>query len=104
MSSIIIFFLFAFVFECYFAYIQINQTIFRSPDQQFQFIRCPLEWINSWDIRWYDGDKQRYDDNRGRFYRIDLQEEGKQRELICWGIHTEDQVKFLIRIYGNFIR
>ena len=105
MSSIIIIshlFLFAFFLECNLAFLRINQTIFRQPQNNFEFIRCPIEFSSSWDIQWYDVKRQRYDHNRGRFYRIDTREEN-QRELICWSISTEDQVKFFIQIYGKFI-
>lgn len=106
MSSIIIIshlFLFAFFLECNLAFLRINQTIFRQLQTNFEFIRCPLEFSSSWDIQWYDVNRQRYDQNRGRFYRIDTREEN-QRELICWSLSIDDHVKFFIQIYGKFIR
>ncbi len=80
----------------------INQPVFLNPKTNSAFIQCPLDFISSLDIQWYDITNQRYDLNRGRYYRI----QGLQifhQELICFSISTNRTIKFIIRIYSKFI-
>ncbi|CAF1595292.1 unnamed protein product [Adineta ricciae] len=66
-------------------------------------VRCPLNSSRGADIQWYDALQQRYEQHRGRYYRI----HGLQpfhRELICSSIvpvTNNDNYKFILRIYDR---
>jgi hypothetical protein len=81
----------------------INQSVFLNPQTNSAFIQCPLNiTARNLDIQWYDVTNQRYDDNRGRYYRI----HGLQpfeRELSCSSISKNEEFKFIIRIYSKSI-
>ena len=79
---------------------EINQIVFLNPQTNSAFVRCPIDFTNGLDIQWYDGIKQQYDLERGRYYRIN----GLQpvdRELICSSIRKPEEYKFKIRTYGK---
>ena len=82
---------------------EINQAIFLNPTTNAAVVRCPLNSSRGADIQWYDALQQRYEQHRGRYYRI----HGLQpfhRELICSSIvpvTNNDNYKFILRIYGK---
>jgi hypothetical protein len=91
-----LFLLFSFI-KLSFNFHEINQAVFLNPQTNSAIIQCPLD---SLDIQWYDVINQKYQLNRGRYYRIN----GLQpfdRELICESILLNEKFKIKIRTYGK---
>ncbi len=84
---------------------EINQAVFLDPKTNTAVIQCPLDFIHSLDIQWYDVNNQQYELDRGRYYRIN----GLQpfdRELICSSVSqighgNNEKYRIKIRIYGK---
>jgi hypothetical protein len=83
-----------------FHFSEIHQPIFLHPQTNSAFIQCPLNLTASLDIQWYDVTNQRYDVNRGRYYRIHGLQPFDQ-ELICSSISKNEKFKFIIRTYSK---
>lgn len=85
---------------------EVNEAAFLHPTTNSTTIRCPLSAVRGSDIQWYDVGRQRYERDRGRYYRI----HGLQpfhREVICSSAlakpsgENADQYKFIVRTYGE---
>ena len=80
---------------------QIHQAVFLNPQTNSTFIRCPLDFIPNLDIQWYDDYNQKYDINRGRYYRINSLKPF-EREFLCFSVHsTNNKYSIKIRVYGR---
>jgi len=100
MNRIYYFFIIFLLIKLSFHLPEINQVVFLNPQTNSAIIQCPLDFIHSLDIQWYDVINQRYELNRGRYYRI----HGLQpfdRQLICSSISKNETYKIQIRIYGK---
>jgi hypothetical protein len=85
---------------------EINEAVFLNPHTNSATIRCPLNVTRGADIRWFNAFEQRYERNRGRYYRI-IGLQPFHREMICSSSalngpgDNSDQYKFIIRAYGE---
>jgi hypothetical protein len=96
MNNIYHLFLLILFIKLSFNFPEINQAVFLNPQTNSAIIQCPLDL----DIQWYDVINQKYELNRGRYYRI----HGLQpfdRELICASISQNKKFKIKIRTYSK---
>lgn len=82
-----------------------NEALFLDPRTHSATIFCPLETSTNEHFQWFDVANQRYETERGRFYRIN----GTQpldREFLCssrssTGGESEEKYRIKIRTYSK---